>query len=127
MQYRDELSIQLVESLDQLGAESVAFLTKNLRQISLGTIPALLNGDTRVLRQVTHMSSSNYGRMPHVSFILARHILLGLHEVHSLATLGLVTDSSFFIALQSTGVGSCPRLVSSLFSIWKQGVVMFTA
>jgi hypothetical protein len=50
--YRDQLSLQLVEGLDQLGGESIAFLSKNIRQLSFGTIPALLSGDTRVLRQL---------------------------------------------------------------------------
>jgi hypothetical protein len=44
--------LQLVEGLDQLGGESIAFLSKNVRQLSFGTIPALLSGDTRVLRQL---------------------------------------------------------------------------
>ncbi|CAM9272419.1 unnamed protein product [Sphacelaria rigidula] len=49
---RQQLSVQIVDQVDQLGVDAVSFARKNVRQISAGKIPAFLSGDREVLEDL---------------------------------------------------------------------------
>eukprot|EP00903_Cladosiphon_okamuranus_P022275 g20481.t1 len=46
---REQLSVQLVDQVDQLGVDAIAFARKNVGQINAGKIPGFLSGDRQVL------------------------------------------------------------------------------
>eukprot|EP00752_Nemacystus_decipiens_P006370 g5742.t1 len=48
-QIREQLSVQLVDQVDQLGVDAITFARKNVGQINAGKIPGFLSGDRQVL------------------------------------------------------------------------------
>lgn len=53
---RQQLSVQIVDQVDQLGVDALTFARKNVGQISAGKIPAFLSGDRRVLDDLANHS-----------------------------------------------------------------------
>lgn len=51
-QIRQQLSVQLVDQVDQLGVDAVTFARKNVGQINAGKIPGFLSGDREVLDEL---------------------------------------------------------------------------
>ncbi|CAM9117437.1 unnamed protein product, partial [Hapterophycus canaliculatus] len=55
-QIREQLSVQLVDQVDQLGVDAVQFARKNVGQIKAGKIPAFLSGDRQVMDELMQSS-----------------------------------------------------------------------
>ncbi|CAM9657500.1 unnamed protein product [Ectocarpus sp. 4 AP-2014] len=51
-QIRQQLSVQLVDQVDQLGVDAITFARKNVGQINAGKIPGFLSGDRTVLEDL---------------------------------------------------------------------------
>ncbi|CAM9724651.1 unnamed protein product [Chrysoparadoxa australica] len=49
---RMQLTEEAIEGMDQLGVETLEFLTKNVGQLSVGNIPALLRGDRKSIDNI---------------------------------------------------------------------------
>ncbi|CAM9145939.1 unnamed protein product [Ascophyllum nodosum] len=49
---RNQLSVQLVDQVDQLGVDAVTFARNNIGQINAGKIPGILSGDRQILDEL---------------------------------------------------------------------------